>query len=84
MTKAIGSNGRNCAIVIFTKGKSTKASNKNRADVNNKGSMSVTIAFIATMLTPQIAVTKIAPKAGFPNQSICLKLVSLLAIANIA
>ncbi len=46
--------------------------------------MSVTIAFIATMLTPQIAVTKIAPKAGFPNQSICLKLVSLLAIANLA
>ena len=84
MTKAIGSKGRNCAIVIFTKGKSTAASNKNRADVNNKGSMSVTIAFIATMLTPQIAVTKIAPKAGLPNQSIWLKFVCLLAIAGVA
>ena len=59
------------------------AKKKNRAEVNNNGSMSLRAIFMPTMLKPQIAATKVAPRAGFPNQSISFMCFIPVAMANL-
>ena len=69
MTNAIGNKGRICWRDSLTKGSNTILNKKNRTEVNNNGSISLRAIFMPTMLKPHIAATKVAPKAGFPNQS---------------
>ena len=73
----MGSKSFNWAVEILTKGTRTMVSNKNRAAVNKRGSMSLRAIFMTTILKPHIAATRLAPKAGFANQSICFMPVSM-------